>query len=1119
MSINFSSGDVKSHLLQISYNDIATKLIQDKFLLTALEFHTELVESGRELKLLKDFFSNPGNFELQTQEIPSRISRSGSQATLDSLDLTRFSEFGDGSDERVAVLEFELRKAKETINALRNNLTVATVNFIESETSNLNEGSIRNITKSAIKPHEQRALNFLINEYLLIHGYKLTSITFADENENQDFDDWDDVGLNIAKPPELYNLYREGLKQSGQNCVSTQCQTDYQSYQETIDKSNKLEDELLNIKSKLKDIENECSNLNCLNLNLQKENDLLSSSLNNEDLSELAKKLPSNKGSLGSDSPERFEIIDKKSESIIIMEDNVSNNSFNINEWTNLCITENKEGDFQKESKGVTKDSFGYLKNINKISWDHSYNFSKEPFLTEVFNLCYVKLPKKVDDDTLENILNETITTDTLVHTLSDSLLKIVPNIILNKREEVIPLLIKTIHLHPKASERDKLLQQLFNLKKKPGVLERQIILAGLVAIAKCSGQSLVENEILPQCWLQLTHKHCERRILVAEACTALIPFVSSPIRNSLILSMLQQMLEDKEEAVRETVLKALSLLFSICEDTDKYSQCEQLALGTLNDSSSIIVNLSTQLLFPVLGKWAFKEGYLSSSLLKQLLHKFNIYLKGTDSPSKISQASDKILRILNVLENLLPFLLMSIALKKHILSNIEKGIAIEIRSDFLKLCSHLTNPENFYKSEINSGMVIFEFDKYIANHPRENWNELNWILDIMLPDLINNLNHIDTSQQALLHSFMNLFSHICIIFGKNFTKYKIRPLLESQIENLEQIISSFNQFCPSLNIIPVYLVSVLSYCDDYEGLTNTLKKFTCALPLCGAPLDCLELTVRRLCEADLQELVVNSLWEAVVHQRPLVRSAAATLFSDIISMCDQPLLSQKVTPALVTLANDNDVLVKTASISALGNLITDCAVTEIHDKAYMQLQAFMTDATLKETHTLLRQLIVVLGNIVNSCTAKFKNEVIIPQLVGFSQFTMQMTNQTRKVDMVLALVEAFTNIVYNPLNKENIDSTVVPALKCLESIVIENQSLMSHRETILLMIKECDNKENKPEAFTSVQSPVELGTKLSQNVNQGVEEMRQRVSKIFNKPSISKPNNLSNLQGIFKKK
>ena len=62
--------------------------------------------------------SNVNNF------IPAR---SSSQVTLDSLDLTRFSEDGEKSnDDKVAVLEFELRKAKETITALRNNLTVAT---------------------------------------------------------------------------------------------------------------------------------------------------------------------------------------------------------------------------------------------------------------------------------------------------------------------------------------------------------------------------------------------------------------------------------------------------------------------------------------------------------------------------------------------------------------------------------------------------------------------------------------------------------------------------------------------------------------------------------------------------------------------------------------------------------------------------------------------------------------------------------------------------------------------------------------------------------------------------------------------------------------------------------
>lgn len=57
--------------------------------------------------------------------------------------------------------------------------------FSESETSSPNKGHSQIVSIDSIKPHEQRALNFLINEYLLIHGYKLTSITFADENQNQ----------------------------------------------------------------------------------------------------------------------------------------------------------------------------------------------------------------------------------------------------------------------------------------------------------------------------------------------------------------------------------------------------------------------------------------------------------------------------------------------------------------------------------------------------------------------------------------------------------------------------------------------------------------------------------------------------------------------------------------------------------------------------------------------------------------------------------------------------------------------------------------------------------------------------------------------------------------------
>ncbi|XP_049873922.1 RAB11-binding protein RELCH-like [Pectinophora gossypiella] len=191
-----------------SYEDIATKLLKDHYFLTALELHTELVESGRELPQLREFFSNPGNFEQHVSRASEFVSmhRTPSQATLDSLDTARYSEDGGGdrggSGGDVAVLEFELRKARETINALRANLT----QFADDSPA-LDKDCKDKFNERTLKPHEKRALNFLINEYLLLQGYKLTSITFSDENPDQEFEDWDDVGLNMPRPAGLVSLF------------------------------------------------------------------------------------------------------------------------------------------------------------------------------------------------------------------------------------------------------------------------------------------------------------------------------------------------------------------------------------------------------------------------------------------------------------------------------------------------------------------------------------------------------------------------------------------------------------------------------------------------------------------------------------------------------------------------------------------------------------------------------------------------------------------------------------------------------------------------------------------------------------------------------------------------
>lgn len=73
---------------------------------------------------------------------------------------------------------------------------------------------------------------------------------------------------------------------------------------------------------------------------------------------------------------------------------------------------------------------------------------------------------------------------------------------------------------------------------------------------------------------------------------------------------MLQQMLEDREDAVRNVVVYALALVVVLCIDKDKYSQCEELAFSVLKDSSHTVVTSDTQILFPVLAKWALELGW-----------------------------------------------------------------------------------------------------------------------------------------------------------------------------------------------------------------------------------------------------------------------------------------------------------------------------------------------------------------------------------------------------------------------------------------------------------------------------------------------------------------------------
>ena len=69
----------------------------------------------------------------------------------------------------------------------------------------------------------------------------------------------------------------------------------------------------------------------------------------------------------------------------------------------------------------------------------------------------------------------------------------------------------------------------------------------------------------------QINHMYEERRLLVAQSCGELAEFVRPEIRDSLILSIVQQLVEDSATIVREDAVHNLAKLLPLFPNMDKY--------------------------------------------------------------------------------------------------------------------------------------------------------------------------------------------------------------------------------------------------------------------------------------------------------------------------------------------------------------------------------------------------------------------------------------------------------------------------------------------------------------------------------------------------------------------
>uniref|UniRef100_A0A8C9XQS8 RAB11 binding and LisH domain, coiled-coil and HEAT repeat containing n=1 Tax=Sander lucioperca TaxID=283035 RepID=A0A8C9XQS8_SANLU len=1062
---------------RISVDGIAAQLLRDQYILTALEFHTELLEAGRELPRLRDYFSNPGNFERQSGTPPAKdqvlgpggpLHRAGSISTLDSLDFARYSDDGNReSDERVAVLEFELRKAKETIQALRANLTQAA----ESEVTSQERKNFKSSPEiqEPIRPLEKRALNFLVNEYLLKHDHKLSSITFSDENDDQDFELWDDVGLNIPKPPDLLHLYRN-------------CGVSVPSPRDTVDVSVGVDFGDLPGNCIAQDPPKKPDLLHQQQTEVVQELEYQISLLTNEkqSLAEQIKKLQSEiqtlKRTVSSPPPATLDLGSH----------NISNSTTTTSSIDPLSVPPTDNGqylDIRRVSEPETNpdppssqnishphpQSHNKLKSRPPVQFDQPNRKLSPAFQQALLSFCRMCSDSRLGAEVSRIADSE----ESVMLMLGRCLPHIVPNVLLAKRErmvahlcqELIPLILCTACLHPEPKERDQLLHILFNLIKRPDDEQRQMILTGCVAFARHVGPTRVEAELLPQCWEQINHKYPERRLLVAESCGALAPYLPKEIRSSLVLSMLQQMLaEDKADMVREAVVKSLGIIMGYIDDPDKYSQGFELMLLSLGDPSERVVSAVHQVFIPAFAAWTTELGTLQTALIPSLLARIEkLLMQGEHGLDE-----HKLHVFLSALQSLTPPL-FAVVLQSAPFTSRAKVTgdipAIEV-TRFPRPASPLQDVATIIGSREMLSALLLLYDYQLEHEGTTGWDSLLWVVNQLLPQLIEIVGRINVTSSTCVHEFSRFFWRLCRTFGKIFTNTKVKPqfqeILRLSEENVD--VSAGNDILTKATV-PIYATGVLTCYnqdEDRKLLVGFLEDVMTTLSLSYAPLDSLKASFVELgANPVYHELLLTVLWYGVVHTSALVRCTAARMFELVLRGMSEALVDRRAAPALITLCSGPEFSVRISTIPAFGTIMETVTQKELLERVKMQLASFLEDPQYQDQHSLHMEIIRTFGRVGPNAEPRFRDEFVLPHLHKLALANNSQTVESKRIDIATQLFEAYSALSCCFISEEVMVNHFLPGLRCLRA---DMEQLSPEHEVILSsMIKECEIKvENR---------------------------------------------------------
>ncbi|XP_037405556.1 RAB11-binding protein RELCH homolog isoform X3 [Triticum dicoccoides] len=947
-------------------NCVVNFLLEEKYHLTALELLQELQEDGRHAQALRlrSFFSDPAFFP---PDLVARASSSPPGADPQSL-----LEEKIAAEEKLALTEYDLRLAKEDLTCLKLELQKqqesSPDNTIDASAhEGFNQQDQRDVKISALGPlkdNERKDLNCAVKEYLLLAGYRLAAMTFIEEVLDQDLDVW--TNSSACVPDALRRYYYQYL-----SSTTEAAELNANSMGEAAALINEHE----NLKG-TESITIKLVSAAALTEDTRKDHKNTESTIEGSPDSEAP--VPCSTAGGGGYGTSGYESgTDTSPEGISVNgTQHGAGNSQGNSGSISVYVSEDKVNTEIVESPSIHKSSYKMALETIKI--------------------------------------------------VSDALPKIVPYVLINHREELLPLIICAIERHPDSDVRDSLTHTLFNLIKRPDGQQRRIIMDACVELATSVGEMRTETELLPQCWEQINHQYEERRLLVAQSCGELAIYVRPEIRDSLILSIVQQLVEDSATVVREAATHNLALLLPLFPNMDKYYKVEELLFQLVRDPSGVVVDVALRELVPAVVGWGGKLDQILRVLLSHILAS----AQRCPSVSGVEGTIDSHLRVLGEQER------WTIEVLLRMLTELLPFI----HQKAIETCPSVDPSENY----------ISESSLKLYATGETEWSAFEWMHTECLPDLIKLACLLPAKEDSLRTVITKYLLAVSGRYGKDYLEHIMLPVFLIAAGDIDSgdfiyfplsIQSKVRGFRPKTSVaekiaiicvLPLLLSGILGSPSSRQQLEEYLRKLLIQNTKDGSfsmhhTAEIID-AIRFLCIFEEHHGVIfHILWEMVVSSDTNLKTSAAGLLKALVPYVGVKVASTHVLPALITLGSDQNSAVKYASIDALGAVAQHFKSDMVVDKIHIQMDAFLEDGSHEATISVIRALAVAVPH----STDRLR-EYLLTKIFRLTSAPPTENNVERRRERANVFCEALRALDATDLPASSVRDLLLPSIQNL---------------------------------------------------------------------------------------